>query len=105
MVTARKDDPNNLERIPADHDPVYSVDLDAGSFSWLLEMLYAKTRTSTWIQPYQRLVKRTIISFEEAKRRVEDPDYEPVTVEPPPPRKRTIPRQTKRVRKQQRRES
>ena len=58
-----------LERL--DEGPVYTVYLDAGSFNWLYEQLQAKTRFQIWLKPYQRLVKRTLLSFDEARRTVE----------------------------------
>jgi len=65
--------------------PIYTVHLDAGSFNWLVEILQAKTKTQVWLKPYQRLVKRTLLSFEDARRAIE---AETATE----PRKRTIPR-------------
>ena len=65
--------------------PVYTVYLDAGSYNWLVEILEAKSKTQRWMEGYQRLVKRTLLSFQDARRAVE-------TVELPEPRKRTIPK-------------
>ena len=64
--------------------PVYTVYLDAGSYNWLVEILEAKTRSVRWVEEYQRLVKRTLMSFNDARRAVE---AEQATE----PRKRVIP--------------
>jgi hypothetical protein len=65
--------------------PIYTVYLDSGSYNWLVEILEAKTRHTMWLEPYQRLVRRTLLSFQDAKRALEaDQATEP--------RKRTIPR-------------
>lgn len=71
-----------LERL--EEGPIYTVYLDAGSYDWLVEILQAKTRTQRWLEPYQRLVKRTLLSFEDARRAV---DAEKATE----PRKRMLP--------------
>jgi hypothetical protein len=83
-----------LEREPADGDPIYVVYLDSGSFHWLYEILLAKTRSQVWLKPYQALVHRTLISFDEARRAV-DGEVAPEAVSPSP-RKRTIPRVMKK---------
>lgn len=64
--------------------PIYTVYLDAGSYNWLVEILEAKSRTQRWLEPYQRLIKRTMMSFQDARRAVE---AEQATE----PRKRVIP--------------
>jgi len=74
-----------LERLS--DGPIYTVYLDAGSFSWLMEILEAKTRSQIWLKGYQRLVKRTILAFQEAERALNPPDA---------PRRRTIPRATRK---------
>jgi len=80
-----------LERTPVD-DTIYTVYLDSGSFTWLMEILTAKTRTQQWVKPYQALVKRTLLSFEEAAKAEAAAQAEaPLEV-----RRRTIPRVTKK---------
>lgn len=80
-----------LERVPVD-DTIYTVYLDSGSFTWLYEILQAKMMIHTWMKPYQALVKRTLLSFDEAYR----------AANPEAPRKRVLPpkpppRQRKRL--------
>jgi hypothetical protein len=78
-----------LERL--NDGPIYTVHLDAGSFSWLMEIIEDKQRFQRSFEGYQRLVKRTLLSFQEAQRAVtadvELPDAQP--------RKRMIPRTKK----------
>jgi hypothetical protein len=78
-----------LERL--NDGPIYTVHLDAGSFSWLMEIIEDKQRFQRSFEGYQRLVKRTLLSFQEAQQAtavdVELPDAQP--------RKRTIPRTKK----------
>jgi hypothetical protein len=83
----------DLERL--EDGPPIPVYLDPGSFKWLLEILRAKKKTQIWLEPYQRLVDRTILSFEEAikDRAIEETAPEPVATrskhrKPPPKRKR-----------------
>ena len=83
MATARDKRLTAIEHL--EEGPVYTVYLDAGSFNWLVEILEAKTRSLVWLEPYQRLIKRTLLSFRDAKRAVETPDE---------PRKRTIPKKS-----------
>lgn len=64
-----------LERL--DEGPIYTVYLDAGAFAWLREIVESKTRTQIWLKPYQRLVKRTLLSFDEAQRALEPPEDRP----------------------------
>lgn len=81
-----------LERL--NDGPIYTVYLDAGAFSWLKEIVESKTRTQIWLQPYQRLVKRTLLAFTEAEKALQPPEDTP--------RKRVIPRKPpakKRARK------
>ena len=75
-----------LERLT--EGPPIPVYLDPGSFTWLKEIVEAKTKSQVWLKPYQRLVKRTLLSFEEAER----------AMNPDRPKRRTIPRSTKRKR-------
>jgi hypothetical protein len=79
-----------LERLS--DGPIYHVHLDAGAFSWLMEILENKQRFQRSFEGYQRLVKRTLLSFQEAQR-AETADVE--LPEPAQPRKRTIPRSKK----------
>jgi len=65
--------------------PIYTVYLDAGSYNWLVEIVEGKTKSQRWLEPYQRLVRRTLMSLADAKRAME---AEQATE----PRKRTIPR-------------
>lgn len=88
-IRARAD----LERL--EDGPPIPVYLDPGSFNWLLEILQAKKKTQVWLEPYQRLVDRTLISFEDALKEhaVEEtvPTPEPTRSKlrkPPPRRKR-----------------
>ena len=74
-----------LERLS--DGPIYTVYLDAGSFSWLMEILEAKTRSQIWLKGYQRLVKRTILAFQEAEKALEPADA---------PRRRVIPQTSKK---------
>jgi hypothetical protein len=83
VTTAREKRLDTIEHL--EEGPVYTVYLDAGSFNWLIEILEAKTKTQRWLEPYQRLVKRTLLSFTDAKRAVEAESSDE-------PRKRTIPR-------------
>jgi hypothetical protein len=73
-----------LERL--DDGPIYTVYLDSGSFHWLKEIIEAKQRYQIWLKAYQRLVSRTLLSFNEAEK----------ALLPPPPdgevRKRVVPR-------------
>ena len=96
-VSAMEDDPkayfekrmSHLERL-SDGPPV-AVYLDPGAFAWLKEIIEAKQHSLQWVPPYQRLVKRTLLSFQEAEtgeKLMEDVELP----EPPPPKKRTIPR-------------
>lgn len=71
-----------LERL--DEGPIYTVYLDAGAYSWLYEIIQSKTKTQIWLKPYQRLVKRTLLAFDEARRALDAPVERPT--------KRTIPR-------------
>lgn len=80
----------NLERTPVD-DTIYTVYLDSGSFTWLMEILQAKTRSAAWVKPYQALVRRTLLSFEEAAKAEMAADNGEI-----PPRKRVVPRTTKK---------
>lgn len=73
-----------LERL--DDGPIYTVYLDAGAYAWLREIIESKTRTQIWLKPYQRLVKRTLLSFEEARLAL-DPKERPA--------KRVLPRSQK----------
>jgi len=59
--------------------PTYTVDLDAESFAWLHEMLQAKLKYR-YLPNYLALVKKTLISFDDAEQRMNGP------------RKRTVPR-------------
>ena len=68
-TTVRRSASLHIEHL--EEGPIYTVYLDAGSFNWLVEILEAKTLTQQWLRPYQRLVKRTLLSFEEARRAVE----------------------------------
>jgi hypothetical protein len=53
------------ERLPTD-SIIYTVYLDSGSYQWLLEVLRGKQHSLVWLKPYQRLVARTLLSFQEA---------------------------------------
>ena len=88
MVTEHEKRQSALEHL--EEGPVYTVYLDAGSFNWLVEILQAKTRYQTWMKPYQRLVKRTLLSFEDARRAA--------AVDVDLPRRRTIPRKSPKTR-------
>jgi hypothetical protein len=81
-VSQRSQD--SLERLS--DGPVYTVHLDAGAFSWIKEIVESKQRYQRSFAGYQRLVKRTLLSLQEAERAL-NPE-----VEPPAPRKRMIPR-------------
>jgi hypothetical protein len=52
--------------------PTYTVDLDAESFAWLHEMLRAKLKYN-YLPGYLALVRKTLISFDDAERRVDGP--------------------------------
>lgn len=92
MVTEHEKRQAALERL--EEGPVYTVYLDAGSFNWLVEILQAKARYQVWMKPYQRLVKRTLLSFEDA-RRAAAVDVNGLDAAP---RKRTIPRKSPKSR-------
>lgn len=74
---------DSLERL-SDGPPII-VYLDPGSFSWIKEIVESKQRYQRSFEGYQRLVKRTLLSLEEAERAA-NPEVAPA------PRKRTIPR-------------
>lgn len=85
MATSREKRLAALERL--EEGPIYTVYLDSGSYDWLVEILQSKTRTQRWLEPYQRLVKRTLVSFDEARRAIE---AETATE----PRRRVIPKKS-----------
>ena len=82
-----------VEPPPPVDTPFFSVSLDAEAFVWLHEMLKAKTRY-TYAPKYLEMVKRTLISFDDAAKAHEPPSP---NGDQPAPRKRTVPR--KRARK------
>lgn len=81
-----------LERL--DDGPIYTVYLDAGAYAWLYEIVQSKQRYQRSFEGYQRLIKRTLLSFDEARKAL-DPVERPAkrvlprSKKPPPkPRKR-----------------
>jgi hypothetical protein len=76
-----------LERLS--DGPIYTVYLDAGSFSWLVEIIEAKSRSQIWLKGYQRLVKRTMLAFQESEKAL-NPSPTDET------RKRVVPRATRK---------
>ena len=83
MPTAREKRLVAIEHL--EEGPIYTVYLDAGAYNWLVEIVEAKSRHTVWLEPYQRLVRRTLRSLLDARRAIE---AEQATE----PRKRTIPR-------------